>query len=273
MALARDKMWVFGVRAHQDDIWLGKATDNRDRVRSRITPAEGAFILDVPNVIMVNCDGIPVPFSEDAYGYAESYRPLKKVLWGSTGSGGFRIGNEESFICDLAEKYPNIQGAFMDDVFGKFKDSTNRIEETAAMLKGIRSGLDKACRPLELFTVWYTHEMWAVVPEIFDNIDGISQWTWNCSEIPMIKDRFEVLERTFPKHKKLLGIYMFDFPTGQPVPLNLMEMQCEYGLQLLREGRLDGMIFEANSVMGIGLPSEKWLVDWIQKVKFTEIPD
>lgn len=66
---------------------------------------------------------------------------------------------------------------------------------------------------------------------------------------------------------------MYDFPAGQPVPLDMMELQCEYGLQLLKEGRLDGMIFEANSVMGVGLPSEKWLTEWIERVRLTEIPD
>jgi hypothetical protein len=33
------------------------------------------------------------------------------------------------------------------------------------------------------------------------------------------------------------------------------------------------MIFEDNAVMGIGLPSELWLRDWIKKVKNTPIPD
>lgn len=273
MAFARDRFWMFGVRPHQDDIWLGKNREDRDRVWSRITPAEGAFMLDIPNMLMILCDGVPVPFSQEAYGYAESFRRMQKVHWGVTGSGGFRVGNEEAFICELAEKYPNIHGAFMDDVFGKFAQAPDRVEKTAAFLKEIREGLDQACRPMELYSVWYTHEMWAAVPEIFDMIDGVSQWTWNYSEIPLIRERFEQLEKTFPKHKKFLGVYMYDFSSGQPVPLDLMELQCEQGLQWMKEGRLDGMIFEANSVMGVGLPSEKWLTDWIERVKWTEVPD
>ena len=62
-------------------------------------------------------------------------------------------------------------------------------------------------------------------------------------------------------------------PARHPVPLDLMEMQCNVALKLLREGRIDGIIIEANSVMGIGLPSEKWLREWIESVKYTEIPD
>ena len=75
MAIARDKFWMFGVRPHQDDIWLKPPSGEKAsyRYRSRITPAEGALILDTPNMLMINCEGEPVPYSEDAYGYAESF--------------------------------------------------------------------------------------------------------------------------------------------------------------------------------------------------------
>ena len=33
------------------------------------------------------------------------------------------------------------------------------------------------------------------------------------------------------------------------------------------------MIFEANFIMGVGPPSEKWLAEWIDKVKDTVVPD
>ena len=119
MAFARDKFWMFGVKAHQDDIWL--VPDWRTEkvtygISSRITPAEGAFMLDIPNVLMIQCDGVPAPFSEDAYGYMESFCAMDRVLWGSVGSGGFRVGNEEEFVCRLAEQYPNITGVYLDDV-------------------------------------------------------------------------------------------------------------------------------------------------------------
>lgn len=273
MAVLRDKLWIFGVRAHQDDIYLGKNRAQRNYAWSRITPGEAALMLDVPNMIMVNCDGIPVPFSCDGYGYAESFCRLDKVLWGATGSAGFRVGNEEKFICELARKYPNIAGAFMDDFFGKFEHEPNKAELQEKLLREIRAGLDQACRKMELYVVWYASQFKSVDPKLMDYIDGLTIWTWNCTELTKLEERFQFVETNFPKQKKLLGIYMFDFPTGMPVPLELMEHQCELGLKLIREGRLDGMILEANSVMGVGLPSELWLRKWLDKVKMTEVPD
>lgn len=271
MLKARDKFWLFGVRAHQDDNlmtgWRGA------RNGSRITPGEGALMLDVPNMIMVNCDGIPVPFSYDARQYCESFCTMQKILWGSTGSGGFRVGNEEAFICKLAESHPNITGAFMDDFFGKFRNANDGGEQALTMLQEIRGGLDKACRPMELHVVWYTHEVEEVPKKAFDYIDGLTLWTWRSPELTELEKRYERIEKEFPRHQKMLGIYMYDFANRQPVELSLMEHQCELGLRLMQEGRLDGMIFEANSVMGVGLPSELWLRDWLKTAKHTKVPN
>lgn len=275
MAIARDKFWIFGVRPHQDDKDLGRnMTPALNYRASRITPGEAALMLDVPNMIMVNCDGEPAPFSTDAYGYAESFCRLNRVLWSSAGSGCFRAGNEEKFIADLAEKYPNISGAFLDDFFVGFKHEADPNACAEKLLKEIRDGLARVCRPMDLYVVWYTYEMDEEKAALIDKyVDGITLWTWNSEELPQIEERYAQIEKRFPNKKKMLGIYMYDFPSASPVSNELMEHQCEFGLRLLREGRLDGMIFETNSVMGCGLSSEKWLRNWLETAKYTEIPD
>jgi hypothetical protein len=45
-----------------------------------------------------------------------------------------------------------------------------------------------------------------------------------------------------------------------------MKRQCELGLQWLKEGRLDGMIFLGNSVCGMGLETVEWTREWIAQV-------
>jgi len=276
MAFARDKFWMFGVRPHQDDIHLGRSRLEPHRKRSRITPAEGAAMLDLPNMLMIGCQGQPVPYSEDAYGYADSFVRMNKVMWGASGSSGFRIGNEEKFICDLAEKYPNITGAFLDDLFHHFRGDPDANEKMKAMLHEIRTGLDKACRPMEMYMVWYIHELDQLDPASLDDLDGITIWTKQSEELIYLEERFEQLEKVYAGKKIMLGIYMFDFfdpIVAHPIRNELMEVQCELALRLLKEGRIEGIIFEANSVMGVGLESEKWLREWIDKVKYTEVPD
>lgn len=277
MALARDKFWMFGVRAHQDDCLLAPrlhGTNPTYRFRSRITPAEGAFMLDVPNILMIQCDGEPAPFSGEARGYMESFCRMDRVLWGSAGSGGFRTGNEEAFVCELAEKYPNLVGVFMDDItstFRKLPDERERQERCVGMLREVRENLKKACRPMETYITWYWHE--EPYPGMLDYIDGISLWTWNSDDLSKLPERFAAIEERYKDKKVLLGIYMYDFYNRKPIPNELMAFQCNFALDLLKQGRIAGMIFEANSVMGVGLPSEHWLRDWIERAKYTEVPD
>ena len=71
----------------------------------------------------------------------------------------------------------------------------------------------------------------------------------------------------------MIGIYMFDFEAGHPISLELMAHQCNFALQMLKEGRIDGIIFEANSTMGMQMESEMWLRRWIEENKNTQVPD
>lgn len=279
MAIARDKFWLFGVRPHQDDVLLGwaKGKGKRKHMWSRITPAEGAFMLDIPNVMMIVCDGQPANFSAEAYGYAESFIRMKNVQWSVTGSGGFSAGNEEAFICKLAEEYPNVTGAFLDDFFADpYKTSgdtpAERDKYAKARMEDIAEKLKKAPRPLDIHIVYYDHSM-DMDLSIFDKVTTLSLWTWESEKLANLEDNFLKMEKQFPDKKKMIGIYMFDFPNRCSIPIELMEHQCNFALRMLKEGRIDGIIFEANSVMGIGLESELWLRNWIEENKNTVVPD
>lgn len=274
MAIVRDKLWIFGARAHQDDIYLYNSPETTKNLpNSRITPAEAALMLDVPNILMINCDGVPAPYSVDAYGYMESFCRMKNVLWNSTGSSGFRLGNEEAFICELAERYPNVVGTYLDDFFLRFSNEPDPADKCAALLKEVRDGLDQAPRRMNIYVTWYTHDLDVLDETIMNYIDGLTLWTWKSEELPLLEERVNKISELFPQKKKLLGIYLYDFSSRKPVPNELMEHQCEVALRLLKEKKIDGMVFEANTVMGVGLPSELWLRKWLEKAKYIEIPD
>ncbi len=275
MARAADKFWLFACRAGDDDSYLengGKSGYFSEK--SRITPAEGAYMLGIDNMIMVVSHGDPKSFSPEAYGYMESFCRMNNVFWSSTGSAGYRAGDEEAFICELAEKYPSIRGAYLDDFAGMFDaPPAEKKEKMIAMLREIRAGLDRACRRMEIWVTWYAADMALLDEDIMRYIDGIAFWTWSYKELPLLPERYTQIEKRFPDKKKLLGIYIFDYPSRAPVPDDMMAFQCDFGLDMLRSGRLDGMIFLTNCVMGIGLSSEYFLRDWIDRVKDTPVPD
>lgn len=269
----RDKLWMFGCRAHDDDIFLGRRIfENTDMLKwSRITPAEGAFMLDIPNMLLVTGDGVPAPYSNDAYGYAESFCRMDRVIWSSTGSAGLRSGNEEAFICKLAEEYPNIIGAMADDLMVKYEPDEAGYKAAKAEFEEIRAGLDKSARPLELWATLYTYQMDAWKPYVLDVVDTITMWTWDVKDLKDLEKNFEKVKEQYPNKKKVLGIYFFDYPAGRAYTDEEMEYQCSYGLKLLQEGQIEGLLFCDNCVMGVRLPSEFWLRNWIQKVKNIEL--
>lgn len=271
----RDKFWFFASRAHDDDIYFAKVADqsgrldpvnpdDRLRYRSRITPAEGANMLGVSNVIMINSDGIPVPFSADARGYMESYRRMDRVMWSITGSGGFRCGNEEEYLAFLADHYPNVTGAFLDDLFGYGKDKPESFY--IDIIRNIKEKINKCSRPMELWATCYTKAFDKYSTAIYDDIDGVTIWTWNSDKLVELEDTFRKYEELLPEKKKILGVYIYDYSQHKAIPLHLMEHQCELGLKWLKEGRIDGMIFLTNCVMGLGYPSDYWLRNWIDRV-------
>jgi len=261
----RDRLWLFASRPHDDDPYL--AGPEVSCKWSRITPAEGAFMLGTPNLMMIESDGIPVPFSKDAYGYLESFCRLKKVLWSCTGSGGFRNGNEEEFICAVAEKYPNLCGGFMDDFAYDHNKARWRTEEEArSLIREIRRGLEKASRPMELWATVYMEVLKRYPDDICDPLDVLTLWSRASAEPGEFLQNFEAMESRFPHKRKALGLYLYDYTNRKGPDLQHFQAKCETALRLLKERRIEAMIFLTNCTMGIGLQTERWLREWLDRV-------
>lgn len=251
----RDKFWIFTCVAGADNDWLERAGL---QTVSRMTPAEGAFYLDVPNLIMVRWNGLPAhPFDQ----YAISFRPLEQVCWSIVGSGGESAENEAKLALDLASRFPNITGVMMDDFFTG--DGKGQIE--LDKLKSVRDRLIVSGRRLDLWVVLYTRQLHLPVAPYLEQCDVITLWTWNSDHLSDLESNFQQLEQ-LSDGRKMLGCYMWDYPNDGPVSISRMEEQCETGLQWLTEGRIEGIIFLANTVCDLGLEVVEWTRKWIRKV-------
>ncbi|HZU35121.1 MAG TPA: hypothetical protein VFA18_04390, partial [Gemmataceae bacterium] len=65
---------------------------------------------------------------------------------------------------------------------------------------------------------------------------------------------------------KVLGCYMWDYGKKQPLALELMQYQCQVGLQLLRSGRIEGIIFLASCICDLELDAVEWTRRWLAEV-------
>jgi len=135
-------------------------------------------------------------------------------------------------------------------------------------------------RPMETWVTLYTHEINPSrkiaspgfrdcdppLASFLDQFDVLTLWTWNSDEIPMLEENLATLEKLAPKNARFaLGLYIWDFHNRKPVPIELMEQQCEFGLKCLKAGRIHEMIFLANTVLDVGLPSAEYSRQWIKK--------
>ena len=250
----RDKFWIFTCFAGADN---GAKNFPGE---SRMTPAEGAFYLGTPNLMLIRCGGKP-PLDQFEQ-YAIPFRPLKRLVWSIVGSGGRKDEGETQAALDLALRSPNMVGLFMDDFF--HADGSGKL--APQQLKELKKRMVIDGRKLDLYVVLYRKQLGLPVAEHLKYCDKITYWTWHSKNLENLEQDFGRLEKLAPDHGKLLGCYLWDFGGQGPMPVDRMKLQCELGLRWLREGKIEGMIFLANTMADLGLDAVEWTRKWIAEV-------
>jgi hypothetical protein len=257
MDKVRNRLWLWGHEAGSQGPEWGIEK------RSRMTPAEAAFYMGIPNLIMVRYEGKPeMPFDQ----LAISFRPLAQVYWSVIGAGGTTSEAETQHVLDLAGRFPNITGVFMDDFFLGANPGNSlgvlSLEEIATLKRRLAVG----GRRLDLAVTLYTHQLDLPLEPYLELCDQVSLWTWKAPDLRDLEQNFAKLERLAPRSGKLLGLYMWDYGLLRPMPLDSMTMQCEMGLRWLREGRVGGLIFLASCICDLELETVEWGRAWIAGV-------
>jgi len=286
-----DRLWIFTVSAGLNDSYLELGGV---RGGSRMTPAEGAFWLGVPNLLFIRAYEIPkLPNQLDTWRaktsfeqYAISFQPLDQVVWSVVGSGGKGGMSELPHVLPLAKKFPNFTGIYLDDFITNAKKLPGgRVVGRPVLqpddLKRAREQMKTVGRPMETWVTLYTHEINPSrkiaspgfkdcdppLANFLDQFDVLTLWTWNSDELHELEENLVALEKIAPKKARIaLGLYIWDYHNKKPVPVDLMKHQCEQGLKWLRDGRIHDMIFLANTVLDVGLPSADFSRQWIKKV-------
>ncbi|MDD4871672.1 MAG: hypothetical protein PHR77_14030 [Kiritimatiellae bacterium] len=293
----RDRFWIFTVFAGGDNDYL-----ERGGIRggSRMTPAEGAFYLNVPNLLLIRSHEHPkLPGSQswrtktefDQYAY--SFRSLDRVIWSVVGSGGKGGMSELYPVLALAKKFPNISGIYLDDfIIDAKKQPNGQLVGKPALqpveLSKAREQMKSTGRPMDVWVTLYTHEInppkkttspgyrgcEPPLADFLDMFDVLTLWTWNSDELVALDENLAELEKIAPKKARIaLGMYIWDYHNSKPVPVDLMKHQCESGLKWLKEGRIHEMIFLANTVLDVGLESAEFAREWIARVGSQALPE
>jgi hypothetical protein len=238
-----------------------------------MTPAEGAFFLGVPNIIMVQSHESEAPYGRLEPPFAQymvALRPLQRVVWSVVGSGGFTSPKETAEVLQLARSGGNFAGVMLDDFFHDKREG-KRAQLTVDELAKIRHDLKQIGKHLDIYATLYVRQLELPLRDYLELIDVITLWSMDSVDVRHLEANLKKVEAVAPKARKMLGCYVVDYAKKQGIPLELMKFQCETGLRLLRARRIDGMIFLGNTAMDLGFESVDWARAWIQKVGDTEL--
>lgn len=238
--------------------------------KSRITPVEAAFYLSIPNVFMIQLNGQPEIQSLEQY--AVPFQSLRNVSWSIVDPQENTPEAERRAVLDFAFKTPNITGVVMDDFFVKRKSwKPGQVADLSLdELRSVRQRLQRGAKRLDLSVVLYEHQiMEAAFPSLVPHLelcDIVQVWIWNGKNVPEIGATLDRMDKLLPGKRRVLGCFMWDFGAKKPMPIPAMEQQCELGLKLLRQRRLEGIVFCGSWLCDRGLETVDWTRRWIHKV-------
>lgn len=220
-----------------------------------MTPAEGAFLMGVPNLFMVKFGRFPAPPYDQL---ATSLLPLKQVVWSLVGAGGNTSSEDREEVIRVAKAFPNITGFVLDDFWQNGKAAMSPEE-----LGEVRQSTGK-----RLWGVLYTSEIhnWDAVRHHVPHMDHLTLWFWNPKKLDGVEHYVNALRGKCPHHPIHLGCYLWDFGGKRPMPHRSVERQCEFGLRSIKSGLVSGMVFIGTPVLDVGLESAEYVRNWVARV-------
>ena len=158
----------------------------------------------------------------------------------------------------------------MDDFFTNVATGKRAIL-TVEELRDIRRSLKAAGRPLEIYSTYYTTLLRLPLTDYLELLDGVTLWTWKPEDLVHLESNVAKIKEAAPHLKVILGCYLVDFNSRASLPIPAMQRQCQFGLEAIKQKRIEGMMFLGNGVMDLGFPGVEWTREWIQKVGDTPL--
>lgn len=170
------------------------------------------------------------------------------------------VRSEAELVSRLSLKYPNITGAFHDDMLGLARREKMTPEQYAEIYRAVKSANPK----LKLWAVVYSVELDA--PEWVDFgqfVDVVNLWVWNSEELARQDEEIQRCREVFPDKPLVMGAYLRDYPMRAPVPMDRVRVQWESILRNFDDGSLQGFSILSGNLIDGQLEQAEWIRDFI----------
>jgi hypothetical protein len=144
---------------------------------------------------------------------------------------------------------------------------------TPSELAALRTRTGQAGQELGLGVALYDYQLSAPsVVRHLDLVDLVVLWHWQPKDLHSLPVNLSRLRELVPDKRLMIGCYMWDFHAGRELPIELMEYQCTHGLDALRSGEIDGIVFLASNLCDLDLSTVRWTKDWIARNGDASVP-
>ena len=250
----RDRLWMWG---HHPDMSEKSVKEGGKWPGPTVDQAEGCRMMGIPNDCVIRWGNKPAhPWGN----YFDQFRSLKRISFGITDGGNGTVWEKLDWaINEIKPACPNLTGCFLDDYF-----TTQGFTQSVADLGRIADRLHG--NGLRLSVVLYSDQdgLKAEFKPQLDLIDETSYWFWASKNIVTMVDSVKrCREFIGPEKDLLLGLYMWDYTLGAPVPSDRMAAQLEYARKFLADGTVTGLIFHPSYSAALDVDSVRLSKDWI----------
>lgn len=248
-----DKLWNWGHLEGSHNKCTG--------LECSMTPEQFAEEYGIKNAFIVSYGGNIIP-PFDAL--ANRFSLLREIKWSVLGDASTplpdaELGNTEDII-GVLDNSKNITGGVVDDFF-----SPERMKRfPPEVLKKIKGTLND--NGLDFWCVLYDMQLDMELEKYLDCFDGVTFWIWKSTELANTEKHLEKLFSLTNEKPVMLGIYTFYYGTGGKImDPALFEKQLSTYSELLRQGKVDGIIFCSSTLGDAELETNRILKEFVRK--------
>lgn len=206
------------------------------------------------------------PFDSEA----QKLKDLKEVVWSAIGDASSKQHGENKSdleeILRISNMYDNISGAILDDFFITPTSDGQVARHSLESIREMRDKLHKFNkRPLDLWLVWYTHQLNYELTDYIELFDVVTLWEWKGTNLMELDSNIHKFIDKTPRKRRLIGCYMWNFGEKTPITIPQMEHQLQVCYKWIETGKIEGIVLCANTVVDIGLESVEYTRNWISK--------
>lgn len=264
MANLRDKMWM-----------LGETPGSHHKVKTynmpgvnTMTPMEGLEFFGVKNLcrMKMSSDG-NMSYVDDAL-IKDEKGVMEKLSLSLTGAGERPIDADQDTLDEILEvgrREKRLVSAINDDFFHGERPKIYTPQVLAKQREILHTAID---HPIEFWSVVYersylaNEDVYAHAKEF----DLTTFWIWYGENIKDIKKYFEWGKSLTKEGRVILGIYMWDYGNGCPIPDDLMKFQLDFAYEKLVSGEAEGIMLHSSNNADIGLTATDITQEWLKEM-------